>query len=127
MKQSLLNEFIIIKPDKSTNIEKADAGLYQRLETDYDGFEGCDMVSCFEFKEDWTSWEIHPNGDEIIVLLSGNVQFILETNEGNESVQLTEQGSFTIIPKNTWHTAKTHAPSRLLFITPGQGTQHKNV
>ncbi len=127
MKQSLLNEFIIIKPDKSTNIEKADAGLYQRLETDYDGFEGCDMVSCFEFKEDWTSWEIHPNGDEIIVLLSGNVQFILETNEGNESVQLTEQGSFTIIPKNTWHTAKTHAPSRLLFITPGQGTKHKNV
>ncbi|NVK58371.1 MAG: cupin domain-containing protein [Alteromonadaceae bacterium] len=127
MKQSLLNEFVIIKSDKTTNVEKADAGLYDRLETDYGGFKGCEMVSCFEFKEDWSTWEMHPNGEEVIVLLSGSVQLILETQQGNKSIHLSEQGAFAIIPKNTWHTAKTNTPSRLLFITSGEGTQNKNV
>lgn len=127
MKQSLLNEFVIIKPDKSTEVEKADSALYQRLETNYSSLKGCEMVSCFEFQEDWKSWEIHPNGEEVIVLLSGSVQLILEAKEGNESIHLSEQGAFAIIPKNTWHTAKTNTPSRLLFVTPGEGTQNKDV
>ena len=127
MKQNLLNEFVVMQPDQSTHIEKVDAGLYQRLESNYGDFQGCQMVSCFDFEKDWTTWEIHPHGEEVIVLLSGDVELILEKDVGTESIQLSQQGTFAIIPKNTWHTAKTSKPSRLLFITPGQGTLNKAV
>jgi hypothetical protein len=29
------------------------------------------------------------------------------------------------VPRGTWHTTKVHAPSSMLFITPGEGTQNR--
>ena len=127
MKQSLLREFVIIKPDKNTQIEKADQGLYGRLVSDYNGFKGCEMVSCHEFDKDWSSWEIHPKGEEVIILLTGNVQLVLDLENATEVIELNEQCAYAIVPSNTWHTVKTDVPSKLLFITPGEGTANKDV
>jgi len=33
-------------------------------------------------------------------------------------------GSSVIVPKGTWHTPKVHAPTSMLFVTPGQGTEN---
>jgi hypothetical protein len=41
------------------------------------------------------------------------------------SEELTEPGAFVVVPKGTWHTARTAAPTRMLFITPGERTENR--
>lgn len=119
-------DFIVLSPDKKAFIEPADQTLYDRIDKTYNSFIGHELVSCYEFESDWPSWEVHPHGDEIVLLISGEVEFLLEEEAGETCVTLKEQGEYMIVPKGVWHTAKTQTRSKLLFITPGQGTQHKN-
>lgn len=81
------------------------------------------LVSTFEFMEDWPSWERHPNGDEFVYLVSGAVDFTLEADGESRTVELRDGGSFVIVPKGAWHTAKIKMPSRMLFVTAGEGTE----
>lgn len=118
-------DFIVLSPDKKASIEPSDSGLYTRLDEVYNGFAGHELVSCYEFDSDWPSWEMHPHGDEVVLLMSGDATFLLQTDEGDISVELREQGQYVVVPKGVWHTARTKQKSRLLFITPGQGTQHR--
>lgn len=127
MKRSIEKEFIVINPDKKAFVENFDAKLYQRLNLDYEGFKGHQLISCHEFSEDWSSWEIHPHGDEVVLLLSGKVTLILQLEEGIQEVALEREGTYVIVPQNTCHTAKTHVKTRMLFITAGEATQHKDV
>lgn len=66
-----------------------------------------------------------PHGDEWIGLLSGDFDLTMElpdVPDGQRVVRLHKPGSFVIVPKGVWHTAKVRAPSFALFVTPGQGT-----
>lgn len=83
------------------------------------------LMSLFRFDEDWSSWEMHPHGDELVLLLSGAATFVLEQDGEQTSCALDSPGSFVIVPCGTWHTAKTRSGASLLFITPGRGTQHR--
>jgi mannose-6-phosphate isomerase-like protein (cupin superfamily) len=125
-KHSIEKQFVVISPDKKVSIEQADQSLYSRLDDNYNQFAGHELVSCFEFSENWSSWEIHPNGDEVVLLMSGKVEFIIDLPDGLKSVELVDVGDYAIVPKNTWHTAKTSIPTKVLFITPGEGTAHKS-
>ena len=40
-------------------------------------------------------------------------------------MRLDTPGSFVVVPKNTWNTAKVHAPTTMLFVTPGEGTENR--
>lgn len=33
--------------------------------------------------------------------------------------------TFVVVPRGTWHTAKVHAATTMLFITPGEGTENR--
>lgn len=81
------------------------------------------LVTTSSFDAGWESWEIHPNGDEIVLLLSGSVDLLLETDDGVVTVEARQPGDYAFVPKGTWHTADAHAPSMMLFITAGEGTQ----
>jgi mannose-6-phosphate isomerase-like protein (cupin superfamily) len=84
------------------------------------------LVTCFTHASDWQNWEMHPNGDEIVALMSGTVTVILEAPDGTQTtVRLDQPGSFVYVPRGTWHTAKLQAPATMFFITPGEGTQHR--
>lgn len=84
------------------------------------------LVSEFEFNEDWSNWEMHPEADEFVYLLSGSVEVLLELPEGSKRIPLEGSGA-AIVPKGVWHTAKVHQPSRMLHVTMGAGTQHRPV
>ena len=73
---------------------------------------------------DWTNWEMHPAGDEILFMLEGKATFVLELSDGLREVVLSA-GRLLVIPKGVWHTARVSEPSRLLAITAGSGTQHR--
>ncbi len=90
-------------------------------------FHGEYLVATNSFDKDWAVWEMHPAGDEIVVLLGGAATLVLETGAGERRAALTQPGGYVIVPKGTWHTAKTATPTRMLFITPGEGTQHRSV
>jgi mannose-6-phosphate isomerase-like protein (cupin superfamily) len=76
------------------------------------------------FDTDWPNWEMHPHADEFVYLLSGSVDLLLERSGSIQSVPIRDRGA-VLIPRGAWHTAKVHAPSRLLHITLGDGTQSR--
>jgi mannose-6-phosphate isomerase-like protein (cupin superfamily) len=80
------------------------------------------LVSEFLFERDWPSWEMHPNADEFVYLLSGTATLHLEQAGGVSIVALDGSGA-VIVPRGTWHTAKVTSPCRMLHITRGAGTQ----
>ena len=82
------------------------------------------LVCLFDFDEDWSSWEVHPEGDEVVLLLSGSVDLVLEEPEGERVVELRGRAA-CIVPRGVWHTARVHEPSQALHITRGAGTQHR--
>lgn len=83
------------------------------------------LISTYTFGEDWAVWERHPAGEEMVLLLSGAAEFLLELPEGLQTVAVTEPGSYLLVPAGVWHTAKTRLPTTMLFITPGAGTEHR--
>lgn len=99
--------------------------LYAELDQAYGDFAGRSLISSHTFDNDWPSWEVHPNGDEIVVLISGGAEMVLAIESGDETEQLSEAGHFVIVPKGVWHTAKISAPTQMIFITPGEGTENR--
>ena len=120
---NLNSTFVVVNPDLSAVPIGVTPTIYEELDRRFDGFKGRVLVSCFRFASDWESWEMHPAGDEIVCLLSGRVSFEFEGR--GHVAELTEPGSFVIVPRGTWHTAHTNVPTTMLFVTPGEGTQHK--
>lgn len=125
--RNIVNEFVVLSPEKKASIEIADATLYQRLDKDYGNFSGHELIAVHEFDKDWNTWEMHPNGDEIVLLLSGHITMTMNLPHGQESATLNSSGSYVIVPKGVWHTATTSIKSRVLFITPGEGTENKEA
>ena len=80
------------------------------------------LISEYEFTADWPTWEMHPDGDEFVYLLAGSVELLLEESAGVKTLALLGRGA-VIVPRGVWHTAKVHAPSRMLHVTRGAGTQ----
>lgn len=92
------------------------AGKYGNFHNEY-------LVTITSYDKNWPTWEQHPNGDEIVILLAGAADFILETPEGERLVQVRQVGDYIFVPMGYWHTSNTTVPATLLFITAGEGTQ----
>lgn len=101
--------------------------FYEDLKHQFGDFKGKRLVSHYIFEKSWDSWEMHPAGDEFVCLLSGQVDFILEQNGAEKTVSLNAPGDYVLVPWGAWHTAKVHTLSSVLFITPGEGTQHRSL
>jgi len=82
------------------------------------------MLMQFEFNGDWPTWEVHPNGDELVVLLSGEMELVLDS-PGREVVWLRHPGETCLVPRGVWHTANVPAGASALFLTPGKGTENR--
>lgn len=83
------------------------------------------LMTAFSFSEPWSSWERHPAGEELVMLLSGSATLVLEESGHQRTGQLSRPGSYVLVPKNTWHRAETTEPTTMLFLTAGAGTEHR--
>jgi hypothetical protein len=61
----------------------------------------------------------------VVLLLSGAADMHLERDGETQVVHLARPGAFLLIPRGTWHTASVREAAVMLFITPGEGTQHR--
>ena len=62
--------------------------------------------------------EVHPDGDELLYLISGAVTVTLELAGGDVLVDLGA-GDAVVVPKGVWHKITMREPGQLIHITPG--------
>ena len=72
----------------------------------------------------WDTWERHPAGEELVVLISGRLDVIQDLDGEHRRVEM-HAGQAIINPKGVWHTVDVHEPGHALYITPGKGTEHR--
>lgn len=101
--------------------------FYNELDRDFKGFAGHILISEYSFDADWAMWERHRYGDETIYLLEGAIDFILNKDGVEKTIRLDQPGQYCIVPRGWWHTARLSTPSRALFLTPGQDTDHADA
>lgn len=68
--------------------------------------------------------EVHPDGDEILYLISGRVDVTLEEESGDRLLELSP-GDMCVVPKGLWHRVDIREPSHLVFLTPGPNGDHR--
>jgi mannose-6-phosphate isomerase-like protein (cupin superfamily) len=127
MKRDLGETFAVLQPDQSMALIDVTPTVFEELDRRFDGFKGRVLISSFSFDSDWPTWEMHPVGDELVCLLSGDVTMVLARGGAEERIHLRDPGSYVVVPKGTWHTARTSVPTKMLFVTPGQGTENKPI
>ncbi len=91
--------------------------------TNSDGVEGR-LVSMYTFEDPWDVWEMHPEGDEVVLVLDGTMTLHQEL-DGERTTLTLEAGEYAVNPPGAWHTADVDGSARVLFITAGMGTQHR--
>jgi len=70
--------------------------------------------------------EMHPDADEVLFLISGHVDVILE-ERGGETVVEVIAGQALVVPRGVWHRVRIRQPSQMLHITPGPGGEWRST
>jgi mannose-6-phosphate isomerase-like protein (cupin superfamily) len=71
--------------------------------------------------------EMHPEGDELHYLVSGDLDFVLAHDDGSTSAITLRPGTMCNVPRGVWHRIDARAPSRGIAFTAGRGTRHRAV
>ena len=83
------------------------------------------ILSVFEYDSTWSHWERHPVGDEFALVITGEVDLLLDQPSGADTIRLSES-QCGVIPQGAWHTLRIVRHSRLLFVTPTPAlTEHR--
>ena len=97
----------------------------QYVERRADDLDEGRLVSLFRFEESWTSWEMHPAGEEVVCVLQGHMTLHQELPDGSKQSWALGPGEYAINPRGTWHTADADEPVVALFITAGKDTTNR--
>jgi mannose-6-phosphate isomerase-like protein (cupin superfamily) len=63
--------------------------------------------------------EMHPDGDELLYLIEGAVEVVLDQEAGEFCLSL-QPGQAFVVPRGVWHRVMVKEPCRLLYFTPGR-------
>lgn len=123
---NLATTYLRLRADNSAEPLPVDSEFWPKLMSGKLGtFHREALVTMISFDTTWSNWEMHPNGDEIVCLLSGKASMVLESDRGEIVAKLAKPGDYVLVPKGTWHTARTNEKCTMFFITPGEGTEHR--
>ncbi|WP_164117502.1 cupin [Sphingorhabdus sp. Alg239-R122] len=89
-----------------------------------DGHEGR-LVSMYRFTESWDVWEMHPKGNEVVLCTEGRMVLVQEMPDGSEKRTALEAGEYAINDCGIWHTADVEREATAVFVTAGEGTEHR--
>jgi mannose-6-phosphate isomerase-like protein (cupin superfamily) len=88
------------------------------------------VVGVFEFKSasdlHTAMQEMHPEGDEVIYLVAGSVDLILDEPSGERVVSILA-GEASIVPRGVWHRLVMRKPGKLLFINSRTGMRGRKA
>lgn len=126
MKIESQKTYVALATDGMATVLAGGSAFWGLPESDIEAFGKHWLISEFSCEADWPTWEMHPRADEFVYLLSGLADFLIELDDAVQHIHM-KAGEAVLVPKGRWHTAKIFAPSRMLFMTRGEGTQHKPV
>ena len=89
-----------------------------------DGVEGR-LVSMYTFTESWDVWEMHPKGAEVVLCTSGAMTLVQEMPDGSRTTVDLGAGEYAVNAPGVWHTADVAESATAIFITAGEGTEHR--
>jgi mannose-6-phosphate isomerase-like protein (cupin superfamily) len=124
--KSLGSTYVHLRDDKSAADVEVTPTFWQELGGgERPGLDAGRLLMQLDCTEDWPTWEMHPAGDEVVLLVAGTVEFVLEVDGREQCVTLQAPGDFVRVPRGVWHTARVSSPCSLVFVTPGEGTQNR--
>ena len=68
---------------------------------------------------------MHPSGDEVVLCVAGSMTLHQETADGRSRTVRIGPGEYVVNEPGTWHTADGEGSATGVFITAGEGTQHR--
>ncbi|MEV4103423.1 cupin [Nonomuraea sp. NPDC049649] len=64
-------------------------------------------------------WDVHPEGEKIVVCLIGMLRLYLRAEPAEEEIRLTA-GTAAIVPRGRWHRIELDTPCDIMAVTlPG--------
>ena len=117
--------YIHLKPDDSARAMEGGDRFWATIQERTDLDEGR-LMGVTGQSADWDHWERHPAGEEILTLLSGEMELVLDV-EGGEQRTVLRAGETFIVPRGIWHRGIVKEAGRLMFVTAGAGTEHRPV
>ena len=108
------------------------AGFWQELMSGQPKSPGATLVAAgdgwllatYAIDRDAQAWEMHPVGDELLTMLKGEMDVVLE-QAGREIVVNLQAGQTCLVPRGTWHRQAVRQVGEYLGITYGKGTEHR--
>jgi mannose-6-phosphate isomerase-like protein (cupin superfamily) len=67
--------------------------------------------------------EVHPDGDEILIVISGRLKVTVDSNPDEPLV--LGPGQACIVPRGEWHKVGVLEETQLVHITPGPNGDHR--
>ena len=69
--------------------------------------------------------EMHPDGDEVLYLISGRVKVVFLDND-EEDIDVGP-GDGLVVPKGAWHRVDIIEPCQIVYLTPGPNNEFRPV
>ncbi len=82
------------------------------------------LFARYTIERDAQTWEMHPVGDELLTMLSGEMDVVFE-QAGREVTVPLRPGETCVVPRGVWHRQVVRQAGDYLGITYGKGTQHR--
>ncbi len=117
--------FLDLAPDGRTTELPVDADFWPALMSGRLAIAGR-LVTSHDMTDGFPHWERHPQGEELLIALSGRFRVRLETAEGEIAEAEMGHGEVFVVPTGLWHRVDVLEAGRLMFVTAGEGTEHKS-
>ena len=68
----LASNFVVLDDEFKANVVALTPDIHKRIDEEFKDFAGHLLISSYAFDEDWPTWEVHPAGDEFVILVAGD-------------------------------------------------------
>lgn len=115
--------YVLLRADGTADEVPVDADFWPAVMSGRRPLDGR-LFAAFALDGDIDHWEMHPAGDELLMMISGSADVLFDGPAGVRRVPLAA-GHAVLVPRGTWHTFDVASLGTLLAITPGEGTAHR--
>ena len=122
----LTQTYVHLEPGPGVHVLDVDERFWQTI-GDRTELQTGRLVMAGDTTADWDHWEMHPHGDELIMVVRGAVRIHLDAPDDPTPTEPIELAAPQLVsmPAGTWHTMDVIEPARVVTITWGAGTQHR--
>ena len=108
-----------MKPYDIDRIRKDFSNLTQRANKSLGSFNDA-SIGIGRYLAGSSPWERHNNGDELLLVIDGEVKIEILERSGESWDCSLKQGTLFIVPKGKWHQLTASDPVNIFYISPSE-------